>query len=266
VSARTLSFLKDLLRPLKRAIFPTAPKYPAKITLTLGKQKLHFEANNNTERWRVQDHGQEPEMLSNLLASIAPTDVIYDIGSNVGLVTVHCAAVATHGLVCSFEPDPENMKRLRRNVAMNGFKNVWFLQSALSDKRGEATLHTDGSAGASPTLREQPGRTLAPKGRITINTETIDYLIGEQGLSPPDVMKIDVEGAEMLVLCGARQLLAGGFTKRPKAIFVEVHPQFLPQFDSSPEALRKFMLDRRYDCVESKVRAEQVHEIYRPLT
>ncbi len=266
MNSRIPSFLKDRLRPIKRAIFPPAPKYPAKITLTLGEQKLHFEANNNTERWRVQDHGQESEMLSNLLASIAPTDVVYDIGSNVGLVTVHCAAVASQGLVCSFEPDPENMVRLRRNVAINGFKNVWLLQSALSDKRGEATLHTDGSAGASPTLREQPGRANAPKGKITINTETIDDLIAEQKLSPPDVIKVDVEGAEMLVLCGARRLLAGGFTKRPKAIFVEVHPQFLPQFNSSPEALRKFMLNHRYDCVDSKVRAEQVHEIYRPLT
>ena len=85
-----------------------------------------------------------------------------------------------------------------------------------------------------------------------MRTDAIDNALERGELPVPDMVKVDIEGAEILALNGMRKLLASD--RAPKAVFMEVHPVFLPHFASSPEQVLDLMfsfgyrLDYRSDC------------------
>jgi FkbM family methyltransferase len=150
---------------------------------------------------------------------LRPGMTFWDIGAHVGFFSLIAARlVGAQGRVHSFEPMPENRRQLGRSVASNGFVNVTVHDVALAAAEGEATLHASDST-SEWTLVEALG---AGTG-VSVHCRTIDGLAGSIG--PPDVIKIDVEGAEADVLRGGVRLLE---SRRP-AIIVEF---------SSADALR----------------------------
>ena len=71
------------------------------------------------------------------------------------------------------------------------------------------------------------------------------------------VLKIDAEGAELLVLRGAGDLLAS--QRAPRLIFLEVHPKFLPSFGATAEAVDQLVSQHAYDVTVRRLRGDQVH-------
>jgi FkbM family methyltransferase len=172
----------------------------------------------------VEGFGGEKEFVRLILGELRPSDVLYDIGACVGLVTVHAARKG----ICTvaFEPDPSYRLRLEKNLRLNKLNDVKILEWAVSDRQGEATLFTDGVEGLSPSLVE-----IGKRGSVKIRTDTIDNALERGDIRVPDVLKIDIEGAETLALRGMGRLL--GSDKAPRTIFIETHPDFLPGFGSS---------------------------------
>ncbi len=254
--------IRNFFQKAVRASGPEPKSFPRIITLPFGSGALTFEVNNATEQFRIAHYGAEQDTLKSLTEATGPSDIVFDVGASVGLMSIHCASRAGNGQVFAFEPDPENMKRLRRNAALNGLSNVTGIELAVSDKASEVTLYSDGANGASPSLREQPGRSGAPKGTILVRSVTIDAEIVADRLPVPDVMKIDVEGAEILVLRGARRLLAGDFGKRPRVVFLELHPLFLPNFGAEADDVRQLLLSTGYSRLETKPHNNEINEIY----
>jgi len=135
--------------------------------------------------------------------------VIYDIGAFQGLLTMFFAKQARQ--VVAYEPYSRNYVRLAENIALNRLTNVTLRKVALGSKQesavatalplmpGGATVDTDARAymhaSAPHTISEE------------ISLTTLDDDIREQSLPPPDFVKIDVEGAELAVIQGARQTL-----------------------------------------------------------
>ena len=78
----------------------------------------------------------------------------------------------------------------------------------------------------------------------------------------PTVLKIDIEGAEILALRGARKLLSGLFGPKPRVVFLEVHPKFLHAFNAVVEDVHELMRDFGYSLTSSRVRDDQFHEVY----
>lgn len=147
--------------------------------------------------------------------------VAWDIGAHIGYFTLALSRlVGPEGRVYAFEPLPDNLRRLRANVAASGAPNVDALGLALSDRRGLARL-TRGESTLTGAL--DPGGDLSSTA-LTF-TDTVDGLVA-RGNVPPEVMKIDVEGAEGAVLRGARETIA---SSRPLLV-IELH---------SPEAARE---------------------------
>jgi len=76
-------------------------------------------------------------------AKVRAGDTVFDVGANVGDVTLHMAQlVGARGAVHSFEPDPANFRRLRQNASMNQFTNVFLNQNGLGDAPGAFNLST----------------------------------------------------------------------------------------------------------------------------
>jgi FkbM family methyltransferase len=131
---------------------------------------------------------------------VKPADVVYDIGANVGFYTLLASRlVGPAGHVFAFEPLPRNLGLLRKHVAINSLSNVTILPQAVSDKPGEALFSTS----ADPA---QNG--LTEQGDIRVQVTAVDVLLDKGEIKPPNLMKIDVEGAEAMVLRGAAKAIS----------------------------------------------------------
>lgn len=214
--------------------------------------EFRFRVSNAVEVGRTLEYGYEPVALAALLFLLREEDVVWDVGASVGLFTVHCAARARR--VVAFEPDAETFARLQQNVALNDLADKVDLQQlALGDTPGELQLATDGLDGFAPTLSAKLAR---HHGSISVPVETIDGLIS-RGVPPPDVIKIDIEGAEILALRGGSRLLLG--PHRPRVLFVELHPRFLPAFGGSESEITRIIKDAGYSILSTQTRADQYH-------
>jgi FkbM family methyltransferase len=142
---------------------------------------------------------------------VEPGAVVYDIGANVGYFSL-LAAVLTGdaGKVYAFEPLPRNIRYLRRHVQINHLDTIEVIEAAVSDHQGEAYF----DLGPSSAM----GR-LAAGGELKVQLVSLDAMLAEGRLASPDVMKVDVEGAEFDALCGARHLLEA---HRP-ILFLDTH-------------------------------------------
>jgi FkbM family methyltransferase len=149
----------------------------------------------------------EPDTQNTMKARIKPGDCFWDIGCNVGFLTVIGARlVGEAGQVYAFDPVPRHAELARHNVESNGLSQVKVFQKALAAANGtvkfavaaipaQSTLTADGFAREGATV-------------IEVETVTVDGLIRDQGMRSPAVVKIDVEGAEMDVLRGMAKTLA----------------------------------------------------------
>jgi FkbM family methyltransferase len=136
---------------------------------------------------------------------------VWDIGANVGLYTLPSAkAVGSTAHVYAFEPLPRNLEYLRHHVALNQLANVVIIPAAVGDAMGVLRM----AEGDSPSEFH-----VDPLGDITVPAIALDEWWVESGSSSPDLVKIDVEGAEGDVLRGG----AGTFSKHRPPIYIELH-------------------------------------------
>jgi FkbM family methyltransferase len=123
-----------------------------------------------------------------------------DAGASIGFVTVRAARRADR--VVAVEPHPVRFAYLERNVKLNGLTNVTCVNCALGAGRGTLTMFDlDPTLGPHPVdISTSPGR----GSRFDVDVRALDDLVSE----PVTMLKVDVEGAELEVLRGARNLLA----------------------------------------------------------
>lgn len=158
---------------------------------------------------------KEPETIA-WLDHFGPVDVFYDVGANVGVYSLYAGWLRKSGLkpgleVCAFEPVRANFERLCENGRANRF-GPWFhvKQVAVGSFTGKTFLSVpDPETGASGA------QMLADDGE-PVEVVTIDHLV-ENGLPPPDHVKIDIDGQELEVIQGMQKTLAG-----VKSVLVEV--------------------------------------------
>jgi FkbM family methyltransferase len=149
---------------------------------------------------------QEPHLQKIISEYVAAGDTVYDIGANVGYVSLSLAkCVGDGGLVIAFEPVPQNVDCFRENIRINRLANVRLLAFAVSDRSGQAVIRiTENLSMASLVWhRSNPSAV-----EVTVNTVSIDELVDSGDLAHPRFIKIDVEGAEGSVLQGMRRTLA----------------------------------------------------------
>jgi len=128
----------------------------------------------------------------------------YDLGANHGIHTLLMARlVGSAGHVYAFEPVPENVCRLRENIALNDFSNVNVIEAAVAEQPGTESFGRGGSH-ATGHLTGGAGN---PCGDLRVKAVSLDDQVFAQNAGPPDFIKIDVEGAESRVLAGAQRVL-----------------------------------------------------------
>jgi FkbM family methyltransferase len=143
----------------------------------------------------------EPGLQQALVRLLRPGAAVWDVGAHIGFFSLLAARlVGPDGVVHAFEPMSANRERLQASVALNPGANVVVHERALSAAPGRAELH--GHDHSTMWSLVDTGRDGQP-----VEVVTLDLLAGELGT--PQLIKIDVEGAEVDVLRGGETLLGG---------------------------------------------------------
>lgn len=154
---------------------------------------------------------------------LQPNDTVFDVGANIGVITL-ALATTPNGRTCTFhcfEPEPRNHRQLQRNLTRNGLDGRAFSHAlALGDRDGQVELFVRGGPGEGRHSIASPGRAT---DAIHVPIATVASFGATHG-AVPDVLKVDVEGAEGYVLAGMEAL---GSRRLPREIFLEIHPRGL---------------------------------------
>ncbi len=179
----------------------------------------------------------EQRYNSRLLSLVQSNDIVWDVGANYGLYTMKFARIVSPtGLVVAFEPNPIVCEQLRHAVAH--LEQVRLKCCALGDRRGQTYFSIRGNHGQYSYIDER-------EGDISVNIETGDYLVQSGELPYPSVVKIDVEGYELEVLKGMRQMLNHPLLR---VVAVEVHFRLLQERGLSVKEVVDFLSKSGFAC------------------
>jgi len=146
---------------------------------------------------------------------VVPGDAVYDIGANLGYVSLSLAKrVGPRGRVIAFEPVPLNIAAFRSNMATNGITNVRLFERAAWDRSGESVIRLAESPSTASLVWHRDNSSAT---ELSVRTVSVDDLVDARNVPHPKFVKIDVEGAEGVVLEGMRRTIASA---RP-VLFVE---------------------------------------------
>ena len=163
--------------------------------------------------------GRDGQNLRALAGRVPAGGCAYDVGGNRGQVALLLArAVGPAGRVVSLEPVPALADDLERNLRLNGFDRARVVRAAAADAEGTAEFDFSEAHATRGALRGTGPAGEAAGDRLVVRTVTLDGLVAA-GERPPDVLKIDVEGAAAAVLRGARAVLE----RHAPAVYVELH-------------------------------------------
>jgi len=175
---------------------------------------------------RVSGKG-EPEVENAMLELLSPGGVVFDVGANIGWYSLLAArVVGPEGTVLAFEPSLENALLAQQNAAVNDLANITVIPAALTDQDGWMSFLQKGSLegrlekdDSDAQARRRAERGVRFKGRTLVPIARLDTWLAQSGQPAPDVVKIDVEGAEVGVLRGMEQTLASA----GPTLIVELH-------------------------------------------
>ncbi|HEY6249808.1 MAG TPA: FkbM family methyltransferase [Candidatus Angelobacter sp.] len=145
-----------------------------------------------------------------------------DVGANWGLFTLVAAyLVGTSGTVAAMEPDPRIFGRLKANVERNNLKQVQVFEVAIADRDSSLLLAAHDHGGNNWGISRLIEGDAADEITLNVSSRQLDPLLDEAGIETIDLLKIDVEGAEDMVLKG---MDSGLSSHRYRRILLELHP------------------------------------------
>lgn len=166
----------------------------------------------------------EPEFTAAIVAAIPTGGVCYDIGGYRGYVS-GAMALAGASRVLVFEPLPANQNALRKLRQLNQRLPIEIMPMALGNGDGRVSLQIMPDSSMAKLASSSFQRHASFQDEIEVDLHRIDSLVEAGSIPAPDLMKIDVEGAELDVLRGAARTMA---KQRPR-VFLEAHSRDLEQ-------------------------------------
>lgn len=219
---RALYHIGPLTRLIRQSLNRAAPAGLTEVTVAAGGlegMRLALDLQAEKDYWLGT---YETNLQAAIQQMVKPGMIAYDVGANIGYVSLLLARVVGEtGKVIAFEALPANIERLRANITLNGLEQrqrVQIVHAAVTTQPGPVRFLTHASTGMGKA-EGSAGRDDDHEQKITIPGVSLDDFVYEQDNPPPQVVKIDIEGGEVLALPGMRRVLAEA---RP-LIFLELH-------------------------------------------
>lgn len=191
------------------------------------------------------------------LELVAASRCVFDVGAHAGLYALPAAlAMRGRGMVYAFEPSPRARTVLDRHLALNACENCTVVPMFVGEGSGECDFfeyqeeHLDRNSFVAPRAFGDDASRAAWRHnavRLRVPTVSLDEFCSASG-AEPDLLKVDVEGAELKVLRGASRLLE---RHRPR-IFLSLHPGLLRCAGENVEELRAALSAHRYELLTAE--------------
>jgi FkbM family methyltransferase len=186
----------------------------------------------------------EPDETRFFRDSIKPDDICFDVGGNVGYFALLMSKLAVDGTVHVFEPIPMNAALVKANAELNAFTNVTVNNVAVGSEEGIANFSV--SIDSAYSSMRATGR-IAEAQSIDVPLVTLDKYIERSGINRIDIMKVDVEGAEDMVLVGGTALLSDP-ARRPRMVLLELFDENLVPFGTNVAIIVDRMIGFGYEA------------------
>lgn len=180
---------------------------------------------------------KELSLLKRLLKNQVKT--IFDVGANCGWFSLEMALSFPNAYIYAFEPIQDLFLDFQKNISLNTTTNIEAIQLGLSDKEDTIDLYFDPQNSAYTSMKNILEVDPSNAKKTSVNITTLDIFNKN-----PDFIKIDVEGAELLVLQGGINTI-----KQSKPIlFIEMVRKWTKHFNYHPNDIINFLNDLGYSC------------------
>jgi FkbM family methyltransferase len=233
---RALYKLGPLSRGLRSALNKAAPQGLSEVVVASGGlagARLILDLHSQKDYWLGT---YEMELQQAVADWVKPGMTAYDLGANIGYVSLLLAgAVGPTGKVFAFEALPANQERLTSNLKLNSNENIRLISKAVADKSGATTflVHSSGGMGK---LSGSTGSDRDHSNKIAVEVISIDDFVFQDNNPPPQLIKMDIEGGELLALRGMSRALK---ESRP-VLLIELHGK------QAAEIARRTLRDANY--------------------
>ena len=219
---QTLYRILPLAALIRRGLNRAAPEGLSEVTVAAGGlegARLLLDLQSEKDYWLGT---YEPELVAAIRVYIQPGWVAYDVGANIGYVTLLLArAVGMEGQVIAFEALPSNQNRWRENITRNPEgESAMLVPRAVTGAVGTAEFFVHASGGMGKAAGSA-GREAKYQETITVPGVDLDSFVFQGGHPIPQVVKMDIEGGEVMALPGMKRLL----TEAKPILFLELHGQ-----------------------------------------
>lgn len=245
---RRQAWLWGTLEPLWQRAFETFSR-SAGYSTHINADVFRLEYAYGSRYDRRDKRAYEPSFYLPFVDRIRSGMTVFDIGAHIGIFSLGAAKrVGQKGRVVAFEPAPQTIDVLRRHVAFNHMQDIIRVEpGVVSDSTTPVSFFVYEESMAASMSRKNvedlnPEQRKSPAQEVKVPSYTLDAYCREHGLSP-QVLKIDVEGAEFRVLQGARELLS----KNDVIILCEVHPKQMQNCGGDIDAFRALVSELGYE-------------------
>jgi len=222
-----------LAKLIRRILNRLAPRGLTTVEVAAGElagARLSLDLQAEKDYWLGT---YELDLQTALVERVKPGMVAYDVGANIGYISLLLARrVGENGQVYAFEALPANLDRLRNHLELNGVSNrVRVIPAAVVEGEHEVQFLVGPSGGMGKAEGSAGRKEVTYSQAITVPGLSLDQFVYQAGNPPPQVVKMDIEGGEVLALPGMRRLLV----EQKPLLLLELH---------GPEAARA-----AWDCL-----------------
>jgi len=189
-------------------------------------------------RGYVRSRGKEKLTTQLFKQAVKEGGTVVDMGANIGYFTLLAARLAgKEGKVYAFEPEPHNYEMILKNLALNGYENVVPMQKAVSNAAGTVKLYVSSKDVGAHTLRQHHDKRQFDEkesGEFVEVEAVIPDEFFKDKKHPIDVIKMDIEGAEMAAISGMDRVIR---ENKNLKMFIEFYPSAIREMGYSPEEL-----------------------------
>jgi len=222
---RALYQVEPLARLIRRGLNKAAPHGLTEVIIAAGGLagfRMSLDLQREKDYWLGT---YEPDLQTAITDLIHPGMIAYDVGANIGYISLLLAnKVSETGRVFAFEVLPENLERLKTNLELNGFtKRVELIPEAVVDTDKRVRFLVGPSGGMGKVEGSEGRHEISYAQYLELDGTSLDSFVYNQGKPAPNIIKMDIEGGEVLALSGMKRLLG------------EAHPLILLELHG-PEA------------------------------
>lgn len=190
--------------------------------------RLRIRMRRNRSLWLRPPLTHEWYPLAALKAFVRPGDIVWDVGANIGLYSRWLVTHLKAGHVYAFEPMSANLPELKYNLSLGDVTDrVTVVPWALSNADGDVEFQVDDMQSASGAVNAvYEGKACRARSALglppiveQVASRTIDSILEQEELPAPNVLKIDIEGAERMLLDGGETFFRSGSPR----ILIETH-------------------------------------------